>query len=101
MNTEKNMKYTCYIKCKYIIFEKIFPYIPYKNQLLLIKYNKEFQKELYVDINIYKKRSGKYRLIESNGKGKEFILANNKLIFEGEYKNGIKSGKGKEFHEFN
>ena len=101
MNTEKNMKYTCYIKCKYIIFEKIFPYIPYKNQLLLIKYNKEFQKELYVDINIYKKRSGKYRIIESNGKGKEFILANNKLIFEGEYKNGIKSGKWKEFHECN
>ena len=101
MDDKKNIKLIDDINCKYIIFDNIFSYIPYNNILHLIKYNKDFQKKFEININIYKKRSGKYRILEKNGKGKEFTLAKNKLIFEGEYKNGIKTGKGKEYHEFN
>ena len=39
--------------------------------LNLIIYNKEIQAILGVDIKTYKKKSGKYRIIEKNGKGIE------------------------------
>ena len=55
-----------------------------------------------MDINIldYKIYSGKYRVYEEKGKGKEFSLFTNNLIFEGEYLNGRKNGKGKEYYNF-
>ena len=43
-----------------------------KKKLNLIIYNKEMQTILGVDINTYKKKSGKYRIIDKNGKGKEY-----------------------------
>ena len=45
------------------------------------------QKIIGVDIEDYKKTSGKYRIIEKNGKGREYELGTNYLIFEGEYLN--------------
>ena len=38
----------------------------------MIMYNKELQKKLDVDIVEYKKLSGKYKIGEKNGKGKEY-----------------------------
>ena len=35
-----------------------------------------------------------------NGKGKEYDKYNGTLIFEGEYLNGKRNGKGKEYNEF-
>jgi len=54
-----------------------------------------------VDIKDYKKISGKYRIGEKNGKGKEYLIESNKLIFEGEYLNGEKNGKGKNMSKVN
>ena len=64
--------------------------------LNMIIYNKKLKKMLLVDIEDYKKISGKYKIGKKNGKGKEFILNINRLIFEGEYLNGKRNGKGKE-----
>ena len=54
-------------------------------------YNKQLQKRLSVDIEDYKKASGKYKIAEENGKGREYKLNTNKLIFEGEYLNWKKN----------
>ena len=42
------------------------------------------------------KYEGEYLNGKRNGKGKEYYT-NDKLIFEGEYLNGLKNGKGKEY----
>ena len=65
----------------------------------IILYNKSFQNKFGFDIEYIKKISGKYRIGEKNGKGKEYILNTNKVIFEGEYLNGKKNGKGREYDE--
>ena len=36
----------------------------------MIIYNKQLQKILGVDIKVYKKISGKYKIFENNGKGR-------------------------------
>ena len=91
-----------------IIFDKIksiyniktiFSYISEKKKLNMIIYNKKFQSKFYVDINSYKKISGRYLIGEKNGKGKEYKLENNKLIFEGTFLNWKKNGIGKEYYE--
>ena len=82
-----------FIKSKYII-NNIFSYI-YKNKKLeLIKYNKKYQKIFKIDINYYKEISGKFIKGERNGEGKEYN-EDNKLLFEGEYKNGKNMEKEK------
>ena len=65
----------------------------------MIKYNKDIQNLLEINIHDYRKMSGKYKINGINGKGKEYLLDINILIFEGEYKNGRKNGKGKEYDE--
>jgi len=85
------------INSPYII-KRIFSFL-YENQILkMIIYSKELQNMYLIDIEDYKKKSGKYKIGEKNGKGKEYILNKNVLIFEGEYLNGKRSGKGKEYY---
>ena len=86
------------IKSSFII-KKIFSFLVEKQKLIMIIYNKEIQKKLSIDIETYKEKSGKYKIEEKNGKGKEYILFSNILIFEGEYLNGKRSGKGKEYYD--
>ena len=85
------------IKSSFII-KNIFSFLSEKQILNLILYNKQFQNLLLVDIKNYKKKSGKYKIGEKNGKGKEYSLETNKLIFEGEYLKGKRNGKGKEYN---
>ena len=40
---------------------------------------------------------GEYLNGEKNGKGKEYDYYSGKLLFEGEYLNGERNGKGKEY----
>ena len=87
------------IKSKYII-NKILSYLYENRKLELIKYNKKFQILLKIDINYYKKISGKFIIGERNGKGKEYN-EDNDLLFEGKYKKGKRHGKGKEYSEYN
>ena len=84
------------IKSAFII-KLIFSFLSEKQILNMIIYNKELQKIFSVDIDNYIKKSGKYKIVEINGKGKEYIINTNLLIFEGEYINGEKNGKGKEY----
>ena len=74
----------------YYILEHIFSYLNINEKLDLIKYNQEIQKKLNINIENYKLISGRYFEGERNGKGKEFTLKDNKLIFEGEYLKGKK-----------
>ena len=85
------------IKSSYIIKE-VFSFLSKKQKLNMIIYNKRLQNILGVDIEDYKKISGKYKIGEKNGIGKEYILNTNILIFEGEYLNGKRNGKGKEYN---
>ena len=84
-----------------IIFYKIFFFLEKRKSLEIINYNKNIQNRLNLDLNIYKKTSGKYKVGGINGKGQEFLLDTNLLIFEGEYKNKKRNGKGKEYYYWN
>ena len=64
----------------------------------MIMYNKELQKNYIIDIENYKKISGKFKIGEKNGKGREYIINTDLLIFEGEYLNRRKNGKGLEYY---
>ena len=86
------------IKSIYVL-KDIFSLINIKQKLNLIIYNKQLQKKLGVDIEDYKKTSGKYKIGNKNGKGQEFNGSNEQLLFEGEYKNGKRNGKGKEYND--
>jgi len=69
------------IKSSYII-KRIFLFLYENKKLKMISYNKELQKMLLIGIKDYKKISGKYRILEKNGKGKEYIINTNILIFK-------------------
>ena len=83
-----------HIKSSYII-KKVLSFLNEKQILNIILYNNELQKICLFDIQDYKKISGKYKIGEKYGKGREFIKDTNRLIFEGEYINGKKIEKEK------
>ena len=87
-----------YTKSFYVV-NIIFSFLSEEKKLNLIKYNKKFQNKLGIDIHYYKELSGKELRVETNGIRKEYKLNTNVLIFEGEYLNGKKNGKGKEYYE--
>ena len=84
------------IKSLYIL-NNIFAFLPEKQKLNIIIYNKYIQKKLDINIENYKGINMKYKNSERNGKGKEYDILTNKLLFEGEYRNGKRNGKGKEY----
>ena len=63
--------------------------------LNIIIYNKELQKKFSFDIKDYQEVNEKFKIGEKNGKGKEYIIETNDLVFGGEYLNGKKMKKGK------
>ena len=82
------------------IMKKIFSFLYERQKLKILLINKKLQKMFFIDIENYKSTSGKYKVIYEDGKGKEFLIQSNIIIFEGEYLNGKKSGKGKEFNDY-
>ena len=92
------MKYIGDIKSKYNIKE-VFSFLSEKQKLNMIIYNKEIQYILGIDIEDYKKASGRYIIYGINGEVKEYKINTNKLLFEGEYLNKKRNGKGKEYLE--
>ena len=86
------------VKSIYVL-KKIYSFINKYLELLLINHNKNLQNKLNIDIEDYKKTSGKQIEGERNGKGKEYSLYTNALLFEGEYVKGEKNGEGKEYYE--
>ena len=86
-------------KLKSFYFIKfLFFHLSEGKKLKLAKYSKNLQKILdrrHIHYKIYSKR---YIIYCQDGKGKEYDGLNNKLIFEGEYLNGKRNGKGEEYH---
>ena len=78
---------------------EVFSFVGQKKKLKMIIYNKQLQKMFGVNIQDYKKLSGKYKIVGKNGKVKEYTLNTDKLIFEGEYLNGKRNGEGKEYYD--
>ena len=94
----KNFEYIKIKNIKSLYIEKIiFSFINEKVRLNMIKYSKYFQNIFSINIENYKKISGKYKIGGINGQGKEYLLNTDKVIFEGKYKNGKKDGFGKEY----
>ena len=78
---------------------KLFSHIDEKTKLKIIKYNNNLKNKLDIKLNNYKNLSNRYIIYDPNikGKGKEYNFKDNRLLFEGEYLNGEKNGKGKEY----
>ena len=85
------------IKSSFIL-KIIFTFVAEKQKLKLVKYNKGLQKNIHINIINYIFFKGKYIIYEGNKFGKEYFGYNGKLIYEGQYLNGERSGKGKEYH---
>ena len=93
-NTSKLEK----IKSKYI-FKKVFTFLCKFKKFELIINNKLLQNKLEVNIEDYKKESGRIVKIEKEkGILMEYISGTNILLYEGEFLNGKKNGKGKEYY---
>ena len=74
-----------------------------KRKLKLIKYNKNLQSKININITHYKIFSGRFIVYENEGKeknqirGKEYDFLSNSLKYEGEYLNGERHGEGEEY----
>ena len=86
----KNIKSLYFIKF-------IFVHVDEKQKLKTVKCNKNLQKNIDISIINYKSLTEKYIIYESNRIRKEYDGKVDKLIFEGEYLNGERNGKGKEY----
>ena len=84
------------IKSSYFI-KFLFSLVDEKVKLKIIKYNISLQTELEISFFNYPIFSGRKIIVETDGKGKEIQLKDKRLIFEGEYLNGKRNGKGKEY----
>ena len=79
------------------IFNTIFSFVYYKKKLNIVKYNKYWHIRLGLNLEDFKLISGRYIQGGRDGKGKEYLLDSNILIYEGEYLNCLRNGKGKEY----
>ena len=86
----KNLESSIFLKLKFL-------YMDTKTLLKIIKYNKNLQNKINIKLLDYKMVSRHYIIYESEGKAKEYHSRKNTLVFEGEYLNGKKNGKGKEY----
>ena len=89
----ENIKSSFFLK---FVFSHLYKVI----QLKLINYSKKLQKTLGISIIDYKINTNRYIIYESNNIAKEFDIYNDKLIFEGEYLNAKRNGKGKEYNKY-
>ena len=85
------------VKSIYFI-QKLFSYLNEYQKLSIVKYNKIMQKNIKISITNYIHFKGYYIIHESNGITKEYNGYDDELIFEGEYLNGKRNGKGKEYY---
>ena len=68
-------------------------------KLDLVCHNKALQKILYLNIENYKRESGKILIVDRNGYGKINLANENILLFEGRYSDGKNNGYGKEYYK--
>ena len=77
----------------------LFSHLDEKIKLKVIKYNKKLQNNLDIKLVNYKFYSERYIIYETKFKGKEYDGYYNDLLFECEYLNGERNGKGKEYSD--
>ena len=82
----------------FTVLKKILSLLWCTKKLYLFIYNKKFQNKLSLNIETYKNFSRRYKIVEKNGKGKEYLINTNKVIFVGEYLNGKRNGKCEEYY---
>jgi len=87
------------IKSKFFL-RMLFSTLDERSKLKLVQYNKRLQKEININIVNYKIFSGRYIIYETNEIGAEYNNYNDKIVFEGEYLNGKRNGKGKVYDDF-
>ena len=79
-------------------FSKIlFSFLIDRKRLKIAKYNKKLQNTIEINLVNYICFSGRYIIYEEKNRGKEYDSENDSLIFEGEFLNGERNGKGKEY----
>ena len=89
----ENIKSNFFVRYLFTLIEDI-------KQLQLAKYNKSLQKILNINIMNFRVLSCKYTIYkyETNRNGKIYDAFENKLLFEGEFINGKRNGKGKKYN---
>ena len=87
------------VKSSYIL-DIILKFLSENKKLELISYNKKIQEKLKINIENFKNICQRQIIFETIGKAKEYLKNTNILIFEGEYKNSKRNGKGCEY-DFN
>ena len=87
------------IKSAYFI-KHLFSYIHDGITLALAKYNKKLQNILNIGLFNYKIFSGKYIKYEGKGRVEIYNAFDDRIIYEGEFLNGKKHGKGKEYNKY-
>ena len=80
-----------------LIFRKIFSFLNKEIKLRIIIYNKSVNKKLNIDIKDYINFSGR-KFYYINGKKIEMSIEKKIKVFEGEYLNKKRNGKGKEYN---
>ena len=71
MSKIENIKFNWKSIKSAFILKKIFSFIKTKQKLNIVIYNKQLQEAIGIDIEYYKKISGKYKIGGKNGKGSE------------------------------
>ena len=84
----ENIKSSFFIKI-------LFNHLNEENKLKVAKYSKTLQNKIDINITNYKLFSRRNIIYETNGRAKE-LLFGKKLVYEGEYLNGKRNGKGKD-----
>ena len=86
-------------KIKSIFFIKnLFSKVEDKRKLNLAKYNKSLQNIMSINLLNYEIFSQKYIIYKTKTKGKEYDRINELMIYKGEFLNGERNGKGKEYN---
>ena len=75
----------------------LFSYVNLKQKFEILKHNKSLQNAINISIRHYQLFSGRYITYETKTKGKEYLALYDRLIYEGEFLNGERNGKGKEY----
>ena len=80
-----------------LILKKLFNHLFIDAKLRLLRYNKNFQNILNITIIDFRNLSKTFIIIERAGYGKEYDSYNDELLYEGEFINGKRNGKWKEY----
>ena len=92
---EGKLNFLSNIRTKYILRDSIFSMLISSKKLNLVCYNKCLQNKLELNLENYRRESGKIKIGERNGYGKIYLSDENILLFEGGFVDSKKMEKEK------